>query len=634
MPTKSSKRTAPTTTGNATKRPRARAEVHQLQEKLAERMADKASESDSAGSGPGIIIASRMGTGKPRIVGKALDRIVPERVAALEENVLSVLTIIVVTDAKHGREQATQYGTDLPGPYHDSDLGPLLRLLNGERSAARIMIPFATFRKMCYGTSPTQTDIWALLHKVGKPDVIVVIDEVHEVYKAANGRLPKAADALRTRYETLTDATISVFGMSGTPMLDDATYAARAKTLFGTEPTLTEFTEAEQEELLEAINPQLKVSTREGTTEVKLPSPDVENFDDNSSLNLLSTLVVGNALFNDVRGDSAVKKLAGEFVAQQILGADQDGGVLFQQLAPGGKVPMLKVNRDGVVGKKACSAHEAVLVAVDSPYGTQALFDGLEELQERSGTDELCPFTVHDLRLEARTKATKEADKVPHEWLKRGVADQKAALRAGHEDAAAQTGTTFSIIDKRQALSGTNDFAKNVQRTVAIGDWEPHEIDQFNKRLCRACELKEGDLVPNVFYGVHISSQFAANLMAPTKERAADKALLTDDAKEELAKLKEEDTDSYHKAKTAAKVLAATGLPYDPALKYLECRGDPLDMETFKVQGLFKVTEYMPLIEHHKDCDVEEETDDTTGKVKKTVKTCCKECKCIFHKDE
>ena len=166
-----------------------------------------------------------------------------------------------------------------------------------------------------------------------------------------------------------------------------------------------------------------------------------------------------------------------------------------------------------------------------------------------------------------------------------------------------------------------------MQRAVAIGAWEQHEV-QFNARLGRACELKEGDLVPKVFYGVHISSPFAANLMAPIKERAADKALLTDDAKEELAKLKEEDTDSYHKAKTTAKVLAATGLPDDPALKYLECRGDPLDMETFKV------TEYMPLIEHHEDCDVEEETDDTTGKVKKTVKTCCKECTCIFHKDE
>ena len=82
------------------------------------------------------------------------------------------------------------------------------------------------------------------------------------------------------------------------------------------------------------------------------------------------------------------------------------------------------------------------------------------------------------------------------------------------------------------------------------------------------------------------------------------------------------------KAEDATEVLAATELPNDPALKYLECRGDALDMETFKV------TEYMPLIEHHEDCDVEEETDDTTGKVKKTVKTCCKECTCIFHKDE
>ena len=138
--------------------------------------------------------------------------------------------------------------------------------------------------------------------------------------------------------------------------------------------------------------------------------------------------------------------------------------MLFQQLAPGGKAPMLRVNKDGTIGKTANLAHETVLVAVDSPYGTQALFDGLEELQKRSGTDELRAFTVHDLRLEAQANATKEADKVPHEWLKRDVADQKAALKAGHEAATAQTGTTFFIIDKRQALSGTNDFAKNVQR--------------------------------------------------------------------------------------------------------------------------------------------------------------------------
>ena len=38
-----------------------------------------------------------------------------------------------------------------------------------------------------------------------------------------------------------------------------------------------------------------------------------------------------------------------------------------------------------------------------------------------------------------------------------------------------------------------------------------HELDQFYERLGRACQLKEGDLVPKVFYGVHISSPFAAN---------------------------------------------------------------------------------------------------------------------------
>ena len=85
---KSNKRDAPTTS-TRTKRPRA--EVHPLQEKLAERTANKVRQSrDSAG----IIIATRMGTGKPRIVGKVLDRIVPERVAALKEDVLSLLTIV------------------------------------------------------------------------------------------------------------------------------------------------------------------------------------------------------------------------------------------------------------------------------------------------------------------------------------------------------------------------------------------------------------------------------------------------------------------------------------------------------------------------------------------------------------
>ena len=575
-----------------------------------------------------------MGKGKPRIVGKVLDRIVPEKIDALDEDEAierganSVLTIIVVTDAKHGREQATQYSTDFPGPYHASDLDPLLRCLN-MRQSARIMIPFATFRKMCYGTKPTQTDIWALLNKIKTPEVILVIDEVHEVYKAANGRLTRAVDAIRTKYRAQTGATMSVLGMSGTPSLENATYAARASTLFGTDPTTINFTEAEEQELCDAINPQDEVSSRENTNEV-LPTPEETHEDSPHPLKVLSTLVVGNALFHDIRGDSVVKKHVGELMVQQILGCDQDGGLLFQKLAEGSKAPMFKVNKKCAIGETAKAESEAVVVATDSPYGTQALYDSLEELQERSDAEgELRAFTVHDLRLDAQIKATKEADKVPHEWLKCDVADQKAALKAFIAAAAKQDGSTaIAIIDKRQALSGTNDFAKNVQRAVAIGAWEQHEVDQFNARLGRACELKEGDLVPKVFYGVHISSPFAANLMAPTKERAADKALLTDDAKEELAKLKEEDTDSYHKAKTAAKVLAATGLPDDPALKYLECCGDPLDMETFKV------TEYMPLIEHHEDCDVEEETDDTTGKVKKTVKTCCKECTCIFHKDE
>jgi len=133
---KSSKR--PAATGQpTTKRPRA--DVHQAQEKLAERASQDTN---------GVLIATPMGTGKPRIAGKYLDRVVPKLVEDREENVPGVLTIAVVTDAKHGREQAAQYGTDFPGPYHCSDLDAVLRLLKGDGHAARIMIPFASFRKM------------------------------------------------------------------------------------------------------------------------------------------------------------------------------------------------------------------------------------------------------------------------------------------------------------------------------------------------------------------------------------------------------------------------------------------------------------------------------------------------------
>ena len=46
----------------------------------------------------------------------------------------------------------------------------------------------------------------------------------------------------------------------------------------------------------------------------------------------------------------------------------------------------------------------------------------------------------------------------------------------------------------------------------------------------------------------------------------------------------------------------------------------------------FNENEYMPLIQHHEDCETEEETDEATGEVTKTVTKCCEACKCIFFK--
>ena len=356
-----SKRPATAAAGKPTKRPRS--DVHPIQKALADRVPDEA----------GIIVAP-MGSGKPRVAGKFLDRIVPERVAALDEDVPGVLTIVVGTDAKHGREQAAQYGTDFPGPYRCSELDAVLRMLKGDSHAARIMTTLASFRKLCYNKKGSPSGIWDLFEKLGQPEVIFFIDEVTEVYKAANGKLPRAVDALRTKYTKSSDATLTVFGMSGTPELENVLYAARAKTLFGAEPKVTCLTAEEEEKLHEAINPQSKVSTRDVETVEELSTPTEAT----EKLEMLTTLMVGNALFNDIRGDVAVKKLVGEVLIQQVLGDDQDGGVLFEQLAPGGTAPMYKVGKDGAIGKKAGSVHEAVLVAVDSPYGTQALCDGLE----------------------------------------------------------------------------------------------------------------------------------------------------------------------------------------------------------------------------------------------------------------
>ena len=84
---KSSKRPAPAAAAAKPTPKRPRADVHPIQVAFAGRVPDV----------PGVI-AAPMGSGKPRVAGKVLDRIVLERVAALDEGAQGVLTIVVPTD--------------------------------------------------------------------------------------------------------------------------------------------------------------------------------------------------------------------------------------------------------------------------------------------------------------------------------------------------------------------------------------------------------------------------------------------------------------------------------------------------------------------------------------------------------
>jgi len=88
---KSSKRPAPAAAAAKPTTKRPRADVHPIQVAFAGRVPDV----------PGVIVAP-MGSGKPRVAGKVLDRIVPERVAALDEGAQGVLTIVLRQGQKDG----------------------------------------------------------------------------------------------------------------------------------------------------------------------------------------------------------------------------------------------------------------------------------------------------------------------------------------------------------------------------------------------------------------------------------------------------------------------------------------------------------------------------------------------------
>ena len=119
--------------------------------------------------------------------------------------------------------------------------------------------------------------------------------------------------------------------------------------------------------------------------------------------------------------------------------------------------------------------------------------------------------------------------------------------------------------------------------------------------MCRAPqpgeELVQGDLVAKVRHGVHITSPFAANLLAKTEDRdVVDK--LPEDVKKALGALafKEEDEDDEDDEEKRilvgrkVKTLLAMNLPNSPADTYIKCLQDGATKEKFKAD------KYLPVI--------------------------------------
>ena len=341
-----------------------------------------------------------------------------------------------------------------------------------------------------------------------------------------------------------------------------------------------------------------------------------------SLMTQIGALAVGMEQFGPNTGAyNAMELLVGKVIAKQVHGTNMDGGELFKLVASSAPVPMKKVQGDPKDPTKWADVnhHEVWLVAHSLPSGTQEHMRLLEELK---GTEGVRTFTVHNLTMTERLKVAKAAKNHP-----RDDNDMQLALNNFRNGAKLNNGLTIVFIDKHQAL-GTNDFAKNVHRVIAIGCWAPHELLQFHHRLVRASVLVDGDVVAREAWCHHIKSPFQEILFCPKNLRNLSGVTLSEEATAALEKLKEsigeEDADArdqYRAIEDSAKHIALTRLP-GAVEAFLAMAKEGVDEDDDALE--YSKALYEGVFMHHEHC--------TKDPVTKKVTSCCEECTSVFKK--
>ena len=466
-----------------------------------------------------IIFAMEPGSGKTRACCAYIDARDQDPQIEPED-----LVLYIAVNAKLGREQASEMKCIIRVPFKKAHIPSLKKELEKRKKgdpSIRIIMTQSMF-KGYFSERRNFND--ELLVPLGSPRIHIALDEAHRYY-IGNKRMPTHLNNL-AKYAC---KGLRVTGLTATPQLEDERNAARARTLFGSDPTPIDYTDEQKK----AFNKDLKkhASTPPSWKEKQMPQPKPDDFE--REFNALSIITVGNARQLAEKVDDAPphvsfnawvarNNLTAKVTTDQIHGNEDTGGLLFKLV----KDPIDWNRFDGqTLQEEKVERAQAVLVVNRSPAGSEVHFRSLEDLR---GTEGVRNFHLHDLRT------------FDLEASKQGLEDLFKSV----------TGTmdlTIAFVDKGQ-VEGTNDYSKNVSTIVAVGEWTVAELEQLKGRLSRPCTLEEKDLVPTNYKLHHISSKWESEVKSiGTTRHSARNTKITAALKSRIEQLDEKYKDKAYK---------------------------------------------------------------------------------------